>query len=395
MGPVCVRCVALLVLAILWAGSAGARAESGRGSLVIAGGALKADTAEVWSRIVALAGGAGAPIAVFGSASADPVGSSDDVIAILRRYGARPYFVPVATELAGSDYRRAAADRRNVAAVARARGVYFTGGDQSRITRALVDRRGRRTPVLAAIWRVFERGGVVAGSSAGAAIMSRTMFYEPAPIPDLLARGARQGTDIAPGLGFVGPQLFVDQHVLARGRFARMVPAMMAAGYRIGLGVDEDTAAEVSPDGRVTILGRSGAVLIRLDAACCTMTSNGLRVANGRIGLLRPGDVHDLPSGTSEAAATKHRVERRATGASDGDVDRHDILDANALVALIDDLAGRDLAHALGRTRGFVFDFRRGEETRVFAPDAAGTDGYSVFDLAFDVEPDASPSSGP
>ena len=383
------RHLAILIVAVLavgWVG--GARGEPGRGSLVIAGGALAADTADVWTRIVALAGGEGAPIAVFGSASADPVASADDVIATLNRYGARAYFVPVATELAGSDYRRAATDARNVALVAQARGVYFTGGDQGRITRALVDRSGRRTPVLDAVWGVFERGGVIAGSSAGAAIMSRTMFFEPAGIVDLLTRGVRPGVDIAPGLGFVGPALFVDQHVLARGRFARMLPAMFAAGYRIGLGIDENTAAEVSPDGRVTIIGRSGAVLIDLGKATHADTPRGLRVGNARIGLLRPGDTYEIASGVAQAASGKRAaLPRDVQAVGDALPTSADILGPRVLVDLVDGLVTTGAREALGITRGFVFRFRRDLDTRVFATDDEHVTGATVFELRLDVAP--------
>ncbi|MGS0759390.1 cyanophycinase, partial [Roseateles sp. GG27B] len=56
------------------------------------------------------------------------------------------------------------------------------------------------------------------------------------------------GKQIDRGLGFVGPDLFVDQHFLKRGRFGRMIPLMMAKGYKLGLGVDENSAAIMHGD---------------------------------------------------------------------------------------------------------------------------------------------------
>ena len=68
------------------------------------------------------------------------------------------------------------------------------------------------------------RGGVIAGTSAGAAIMSATMFYDPPlEVMPVLKNGVVDGKDIAPGLGFIGTDVFVDQHLLARGRFAELI----------------------------------------------------------------------------------------------------------------------------------------------------------------------------
>ena len=67
----------------------------------------------------------------------------------------------------------------------------------------------------------LSRGGVVAGSSAGAAVMSRMMFREARSVLRTLENGVQMGKELAPGLGFLDPSWFVDQHCLARGRFAR------------------------------------------------------------------------------------------------------------------------------------------------------------------------------
>ena len=106
--------------------------------------------------------------------------------------------------------------------------MFFSGGDQSRITRALVREDGSRSAVLEAVWDVYRNGGVVAGDSAGAAIMSSTMFYSPPSVFGTLRGGVNDGREIAPGLGFIGDDVFVDQHLLVRGRFARMIPATVS-----------------------------------------------------------------------------------------------------------------------------------------------------------------------
>jgi len=384
---------AVLLLAVTAAAVGAQPSGQARGTLVIAGGALRPETAEVWTRIVALAGGRGAAIAVFGSASEDPRGSAGDTIATLARYGARAYFVPVATRLAGSDYRRAAADPRNVALVTRARGVYFTGGDQGRITQALVDAAGHRTPVLDAIWQVYRRGGVIAGSSAGAAIMSTTMFHEPAGIFDLLTDGVRPGSDIAAGLGFIGPRLFVDQHVLARGRFARMLPAMLASGYRFGLGIDENTAAVVKGDGQVEIVGRSGAVLLDLGAVAPGATTRPLRLAGARVSLLGPGDVYDPSSQRVTPAARRRAVDPAQAASATPSAATRDILGRDALVDVLvalvagsaQDVHGVASDPGASRRPGFTFRFSRSDATRAFHADEAALHGYTILDVGLDV----------
>ena len=57
--------------------------------------------------------------------------------------------------------------------------IFFTGGDQKRITKALRNEDGENTPLLEAIWEVYNEGGVIAGTSAGAAVLSRVMFSRP------------------------------------------------------------------------------------------------------------------------------------------------------------------------------------------------------------------------
>jgi cyanophycinase len=102
---------------------------------------------------------------------------------------------------------------------------------------------------------VFERGGLIAGTSAGAAAMSDTM----------LVRGSSSEThrigdlNMAPGLGLIR-DVIIDQHFAERGRFGRLLGAVAHNPRVLGIGVDENTAAVVE-DGRLTVIG-SGAVYI-------------------------------------------------------------------------------------------------------------------------------------
>ena len=141
------------------------------------GGALKNDNEEVWQRLVQLAGGKGARFVVFGTASEDPEASAKSVVELLTRRGAVAEALPVAPKFAWVDLNKVVRDPALIAKVRNARGVFFTGGAQERIVDVLQP-GGKPTPMLEAIWDVYRRGGVIAGTSAGAAIMSTVMFRD-------------------------------------------------------------------------------------------------------------------------------------------------------------------------------------------------------------------------
>ena len=234
-----------------------------KGTAIPIGGALKSDNDEVWQRIVSLAGGKGARFVVFGTASEDPEASARQAVEMLQRRGAIAEALPVAPKFSWVDLNKVVRDPALIAKVRAAKGVFFTGGSQERIVDVLMP-GGHPTPMLDAIWEVYRKGGVVAGTSAGAAIMSTVMFRDAPSVINILKGKWTDGKQVDRGLGFVGPDLFVDQHFLKRGRFGRMIPLMLAKGYKLGLGVDENTGALIKGK-EVEIIGGRGALLVGLD----------------------------------------------------------------------------------------------------------------------------------
>jgi cyanophycinase len=371
-----------------------APAGAAKGSLVIAGGALRSDNAPVWQKIVALAGGRGARIAVFPTAAGNPERSGRLTAEILASYGARPFVVPLAAKLAGTDVRRAADDPQLAASVRAAGGAFFVGGDQGRITAALRHADGGNSAVLDALWDMYRRGGVIAGTSAGAAIMSKTMFYEGrAPLPTL-RDGITDGRDIAPGLGFIGDDVFVDQHLLIRGRFARMLPAMLAKHYKLGLGIDENTAAVVAPDRSIAVIGYKGALLLDLGQASVDAARTGFNVTGARISYLDSGDRYDPASGRFTPGPDKEKVDP-ADPAYRGPLFAADILGNTAVVDLLMKLCDSDQQRATGiafgdpagtaADRGFEFTFTRAPDSEGWTSNRADT--YSVYRVRMDVRP--------
>ncbi|MEW6023066.1 MAG: cyanophycinase [Pseudomonadota bacterium] len=383
-----------LILALLAGHPVRAAEAPPKGSLVIIGGALRPDNAAVWERIVELAGGKGARIAVFASASANPEKSGAFLVERLNRYGANAFFVPVAVRLTGTDYQAAADNPELAKAVSTAGGAYFAGGDQARITAALRRPDGANSLVLDALWSMYRRGGVIAGTSAGAAIMSSSMFGHPKPVLATLKLGLTDGQEITPGLGFIGDDVFVDQHLLVRGRFARMLPAMLQKGYKLGLGIDENTAMVVGPQRDVEVIGYKGALVVDLSAA--NAQEGAFNVSNVRLSYLDNGDRFNIASHSFTPAPDK----------ADGRLDparpyyreplfSADILGNSTVVDLMGKLIDSDQPEAIGLTLdsansvqpdlGFEFKFSRTGDSVGYMSSA--TENYSIYNVRLDIRP--------
>lgn len=359
------------------------------GSLVIIGGALRDDNAAVWERVVSLAGGKGARIAVFPSAAGNPAKSGDAISARLRHYGAEPFVVPLSPKR--DDYRTLADDPALAESVAQAGGAYFSGGDQGRITQVLRRADGSNTRVLDALWAMYRKGGVIAGTSAGAAVMSTTMFHDAKPVVPTLKFGVRDGKEIAPGLGFIGPDVFIDQHLLIRGRFARMLPVMVQKGYKLGIGVDENTSIVVSPSREVEVLGYKGVMLIELGQAS-SEKNQPFNLANARVSYLDNGDRYHLVTGA--LSTTKEKLDP-AKPYFNGPLFTLDIAGNTAVADLMEKLVDSDqrtaTGIAVGSPRepkpdlGFEFVFTRVPETAGYM--AQLSEAYSVHRVRMDVRP--------
>ena len=389
---------ATLILTLL-AASHGRAAEPAslpppKGSLVIIGGALRDDNDAVWARIVQLAGGKNARIAVFASASASPERAGNYLIERLNRHGADAFFVPVAEYLEGSDVHAAAEDPALVNKVRAAGGAYFSGGDQARITSALRRPDGSNSNLLDALWDMYRRGGVIAGSSAGAAIMSSTMFGHPRSVLGTLQHGVADGRQITRGLGFIGDDVFIDQHLLVRGRFARMLPAMLAKGYKTGLGIDENTAMVVGPKRDVEVIGYRGALLVDLSNAA---TRDGtFNLSNGRLSYLDNGDRFNLDTRVFTPAPEKMHGKLDASKPYwRGPLFSADILGNGTVVDLMSKLIDSDQQDAIGLSLdspnadrpdlGFEFKLARVSDSVGYQ--SAFSEAYSVYNVRLDIRP--------
>ena len=147
-------------------------------------------------------------------------------------------------------------EEANLSEVARelaaSKGIFLTGGDQSKIVSILQDTASHR-----AIRSAYERGALISGTSAGAAAMSDPMIAS-----GLVGSLARSGmVKLARGLGLT-QKLLIDQHFHQRNRLGRLLTAVMSYPHMLGVGVDEDTAAMVAPEGVLSVIGRGTVTVV-------------------------------------------------------------------------------------------------------------------------------------
>lgn len=215
------------------------------GSLIIVGGG---DTPKsVQERFISLAGGPGkARVAVFPMASTKFDEEADEVMADLRSLGGEVNLLNIGREAAQSEEMS-----RQLEAYT---GYWFLGGDQSRLASTLVGTRALET-----IERRYREGAVVGGTSAGAAVMSNVMltgkWRNPRnPEEEEMQNIARGMLEISKGFGFFKGAI-VDQHFMRRARYNRLLSAVLDHPQLIGVGIDEETALLVRPDGLWEVLG--------------------------------------------------------------------------------------------------------------------------------------------
>jgi cyanophycinase len=152
-------------------------------------------------------------------------------------------------------------DADSLAYLAQCDGVFITGGNQLRLSTTLGG-----TPVAKLLRRRNADGMLIAGTSAGAAIIPQHMIAS----GDEGASPRAGMVTLAPGLG-LSNKIMVDQHFRQRDRLGRLLTAIALNPFALALGIDEDTAAFIGPDNVVEVLG-SGTVTI-IDPAKVTMSS--------------------------------------------------------------------------------------------------------------------------
>jgi cyanophycinase len=175
-----------------------------------------------------------------------------------------------------------------------AAGVFFTGGDQVKITSQIGD-----TPIFQRVREIYDDGGVIAGTSAGASVLSETMLVYGGDEESHVIGGSMR---MAPGLGLIGG-VIIDQHFMERGRVGRLLGAVAQNPKNLGIGIDEQTAIVVERGTGFYVLG-TGAVYV-LDGTEVSYSNvaeealkKTLSIYDVRMHVLSQGDRFDLKART-------------------------------------------------------------------------------------------------
>jgi len=218
----------------------------GRGWIVPIGGAEnKENDPRILERFVRVSGGAAADIVVIPTASRmHETGARYEQL--FRQLGAARVTVM------DFDTRRDCQERGRLSRIEEASGVFFTGGNQLRLTTLLGG-----TPVAKLIRHRNACGVTVGGTSAGASILSEHMIAAGDEGSSAIAGSVR----LAPGLGLTN-RFIIDQHFRQRDRLGRLLTALAYNPFAVGIGLDEDTAAFIGADETVEVEGSGGVTIV-------------------------------------------------------------------------------------------------------------------------------------
>ncbi len=267
--------------------------EKVRGRLVIIGGAEdKSGRCKVLQKVIELSGGDRASVAVVTVATQKP-----------KEHGAKyaKIFNGMGIAQVNTVHIEARADANNLDNIRifkEASCIFFTGGDQLRITSLMGG-----TEVENMLRRRYEEGTIICGTSAGASVMSETMITsgndDDSPKKCTLK--------MAPGLGLL-KGVIIDQHFAQRGRIGRLLLAIAQNPYMLGIGIDEDTGIVVMPDAIFEVIGSNGVTI--LDGRNCSMTNVSELEPDQVLGITDV-TMHVLPAGFQYDLASRKPVIRR------------------------------------------------------------------------------------
>ncbi len=265
---------------------------SRRGWIIAIGGAEnKENDRRILERFVSASGGEQADIVVIPTAS--------------RMHETGPRYEELFTSIGARrvtvmdfDTRRDCQEQGRLHRLEEASGIFFTGGNQLRLTTLLGG-----TPVARLIRAANARGVTVGGTSAGASILSEHMIASGDEGSSAIAGSVR----LAPGLGLTN-RLIIDQHFRQRDRLGRLLTALAHNPFAVGIGLDEDTAALIGPDEIVEVEGSGGVTIVDgtdLSFSSIDQVQDGQPVCmlGLRVHVLTAGATFDLDTHTAAGGA--------------------------------------------------------------------------------------------
>lgn len=213
-----------------------------KGKLVIVGGV---QVKSIMKKFVELAGGANSKIIIIPNAGSEPVQNSIEQVKEFKELGGNADYLIFTRETAD--------DESNLKKIENATAVYFLGGDQSDLTRDMLG-----TKLLRKVFELYNKGGLVGGTSAGAAVMSEVMITGNELINKDTERNfvtiEKGNVETTLGFGFL-KTVVIDQHFLRRKRHNRTISTLIENPKLMGVAIDESTAIIVNPDDTFEVIG--------------------------------------------------------------------------------------------------------------------------------------------
>lgn len=177
-----------------------------------------------------------------------------------------------------------------IAAVSKARLIYIPGGDQNRFMDVVLD-----TPLYEALHQAYRQGATIAGTSAGAAVMSEIMLTgEQTANPDKDRFNVlwRNNMATASGLGFLQEDI-IDQHFVRRSRFSRLIALLADYPNKQGIGIDERTAI-ICHNNQAEVVGEGQVVVLSAPKGLNAAEEQLIRFEDLKFSLLKEGDRFEL-----------------------------------------------------------------------------------------------------
>ncbi len=263
-----------------------------KGHLVIIGGGKR--PAVVMKKVVDLAGGAESKILIIPLASSIPLD-----VALFQKYQLEKQGAGMVDFILGS--RETLDHDSTLAKLDGISGIFFSGGDQNRLTAALAGTR-----FLERIKTIYQAGGTIAGTSAGAAVMSEIMITgneklasgqnpEAQSSPPAFRTIRAGNIETSAGFGFLRNAI-IDQHFIRRKRHNRLISLVLEHPALSGIGIDESTAVIIQPGQILEVIGENTVMIFDASSARhITEDSNGnLSAFDIRMHLLQAGQRFNL-----------------------------------------------------------------------------------------------------
>jgi cyanophycinase len=250
----------------------------------IGGNEERSVDSDIFRMMVELAGGPRARVVVVPTASQTPDMRARDYEALFSAFG------PESIKTVHIGERTDAASPGIAGVIHDATLFMFGGGDQLRLSSMIGG-----TPMHQALLERYHRGGcVVAGTSAGAAVLPEAMIFQ----NNRFRVFRKGGIEMTKGLGLIGDTIF-DTHFVERSRISRLVHAVATNPALLGLGIEENTGLLIEDERKATVLG-TGTVIV-VDGRAIEINHIGysenrqpFALTNVVYSILTPGVVYDL-----------------------------------------------------------------------------------------------------